>query len=185
MQRVIIVHGYEGNPNVHWLPWLRAELEKLGVEVLVPAMPNTNEPKLSEWLPHLQTVVGSSDEQTYFVGYSLGCPTVLRFLEALPDGQKVGGAVLVAPFAEPIRLTELNSFVEPTWDDTKITQATDNITLISSDNDPYIPFDMAERMRDRFQAKLITLHNAGHINTSSGYTDAPEVLTELKMMLAE
>lgn len=182
MAKVVIVHGYTGNPDVNWLPWLKEELQKLGHEVIVPAMPHTNEPKLGEWLPYLQEVAGEPDRGTYFVGHSLGCPTILRYLEALPEGQTIGGAVLAAGFAEPIHLTELNSFVEPKWYDEKILRAIEKITLINSDNDPHIPFEMAERMRERFNAKLVTMHNAGHINRKDGYFTLPEALKEVELL---
>ena len=32
-----MVHGWDGNPNNHWFPWLKKELEKRGFEVHVPA----------------------------------------------------------------------------------------------------------------------------------------------------
>lgn len=28
MAKVVIVHGYTGNPDVNWLPWLKEELQK-------------------------------------------------------------------------------------------------------------------------------------------------------------
>lgn len=176
MKRVFIIHGYTGYPEKNWFPWLKAELEKLGFQVTVPAMPNTEAPQFNEWLPYLQQVVGNIDKETYFVGHSLGCPTILRLLESLPEGQKAGGAVLVAGFAEPIHLTELNSFTESNWNDEKIKQSVNKIALINSDNDEHIPLEMGERMRDRFNAELVVLKNAGH-------TTVPFVLDELKKVM--
>lgn len=183
MKRVFIVHGYTGYPEKNWFPWLKAELEKLNVQVTVPAMPNTESPQFSEWLPHLQKTVGSVDEETYFVGHSLGCPTILRFLEAMPENQKAGGVVLVAGFAEPIHFTELNSFTESEWNDEKIQQSVNKIILINSDNDEHVPLAMGERMRNRFNAELVVLNNAGHINEKSGHTTVPFVLDELKKVM--
>ncbi len=179
MKRVFIIHGYTGYPEKNWFPWLKRELEERGISATVPAMPNTLAPQFSKWLPHLQQLVGDVDEETYFVGHSLGCPTILRFLESLPEGKKVGGAVLVSGFAEPIHFRQLNSFTTGDWNDEKIRQAAGELVLINSDNDEHVPLEMAERMRDRFDAKLIVLHNAGHINEKAGYTEVPFVLDEL------
>lgn len=181
--RVIIVHGYGGYPEKNWFPWLKERLEKQRVKVVIPAMPNTDAPQLKEWLPYLQKVAGKIDKNTFFVGHSLGCPTILRYLESLNADKKVGGVILVSTFAEPLSLTELNSFTEPSWDDKRIMQATDNIILINSDNDPYIPFIVAERTRDRFKAKLIKMHNAGHINEKFGFTSLPVVFDELQKLI--
>lgn len=179
MKRVIIVHGYAGNPDKNWFPWLKAEVEKRNIEVVVPAMPGADAPEFNDWLSYLVLCVGPVDEETYFVGHSLGCPTILRLVERLPEGQKAGGAVLVAGFAEPIHFTELNGFTAQAWDDEKIKRSIGEIILVNSDNDEHVPLVMGERMRDRFDAKLVVLRAAGHINEESGYTTAPEVLVEL------
>lgn len=49
-KRLIIVHGWGGSPDEGWFPWLKNEAEKLGFSVSVPAMPNTNEPRIFNWV---------------------------------------------------------------------------------------------------------------------------------------
>lgn len=184
MARVIIVHGYNGNPGANWFPWLKNELEKLGVEVTVPQMPNPDTPQLHEWLSTLRNVVGTPDNDTYLVGHSLGCPTILRYLQSLKEGEFVGGALLVAGFAEPHPdMPELDSFTSEYWDDEHIRRSSNLITLISSDNDPRVPLEAGRRMSQRFSAKLTILHDAGHINEKSGHLQVPEILTELRRMI--
>ncbi len=183
MKRLIIVHGYTGDPSSNWFPWLKSEAQKLGLAVEVPIMPNTNAPQLDEWLPHLQQVVGTPDEDTYLIGHSLGCATILRYLESLKQGQHIGGAVLVAGFAEHIHLTELNSFTAESWDDEAIKRATNDLILINSDNDEHVPLEMGERMSDRFGAELVVVHKAGHITERSGYKEAPFIVEQLKKII--
>ncbi len=184
MKRVYIIHGYTGYPDKNWFPWLKSELEKLGVSTEVPAMPNTNEPKLEEWLPYLQKTIGTPDEDKYLVGHSLGCPTILRYLESLDENQEVGGALLVAGFAEPLpHLPELDSFTASVWKDNHIRSRTKQLTILNSDDDEAVPFFNAEHVRDRFNAKLVTVHDAGHINEKAGFKEVPFVLKELKDMM--
>lgn len=185
MKRIFIVHGYTGYPEKGWFPWLKAELEKLGLEVSVPAMPNTNDPKFEEWLPHLQKTISSPDEDTYLVGHSLGCPTILRYLESLSDDQVIGGALLVAGFAEPLpHLSKLNSFTEGIWNDEKVKNHAKKIAIINSDNDQAVPYFNGEHVRDRFNAELITVHNMGHINEKAGIKEVPFVLDKLKEIMS-
>lgn len=66
MKRAIIVHCWGGYPEYCWYPNAKAELEKAGFNVQVPAMPNTDNPKLSEWLPKLQEVVGNLEREFIF-----------------------------------------------------------------------------------------------------------------------
>ena len=96
MKRCFIIHGWDGSPEEDWYPWLKQELEKKGFQVTVPAMPETNAPKIETWVTHLVRAVGQVDENTFLVGHSIGCQTILRYLEQLPMGQRVGGVVLVA-----------------------------------------------------------------------------------------
>lgn len=184
MKRVVIVHGYTGNPAKNWFPWLKAELEQRGVEVAVPAMPNPDAPLLSEWLPYLQEVIGEADEQTYLVGHSLGCPTILRYLESLEGDRVIGGAVLVAGFAEPLpQLPQIDSFTVGAWDDETVKRHVRQLAIINSDNDESVPLFNGEHIRDRFGAELITVHGLGHINEKAGVREVPFVLDKLKEMI--
>jgi len=75
-KRVFIIHGWGGSPEGGCLPWLKSELEKNNFEVLAPQMPNTEEPKIEEWVSYLSEFVGEIDENTCFVGHSIGCRLV-------------------------------------------------------------------------------------------------------------
>ena len=169
MKRVFIIHGYTGHPGKSWFPWLKRELNALGVKTVVPAMPEPDNPRLSKRLSYLRQTIGKPDINTYLVGHSLGCAAILRYLEALENGYKIGGAVLVAGFAEPIHLHELDGFTAGHWDDNAIKKASNRLVAINSDDDPHVPLEMGEHIRDRFGAELIIMHNAQHINEKAGF----------------
>ena len=94
MKRVFIIHAWGFNPKMNWYLWLKSELEKRYFEVFIPEMPNTDEPKIEEWISHLKKVVGKIDYDTYFVGHSIWCQTIMRYLER--ENVKVGNVVFVA-----------------------------------------------------------------------------------------
>ena len=96
MKRMFIVHRWDGTPKSDWYPWLKKELEKKGFKVEVPEMPNTSEPKINDWVAHLKKVVGKLDSKTYFIGHSIGCQAIMRFLEKEDYNGKVGNIVFVA-----------------------------------------------------------------------------------------
>lgn len=183
MKRVFIIHGYTGYPDTNWFPWLRKELEKLNIRVYILTMPNTKNPQLSEWLPYLQQQVGMPDEDTYFVGHSLGCITILKYIESLPKNVKVGGAILVAGFTSPIHFNELDNFFQTPLNDEKINKSVLKIININSDNDNHVSFKQAEEIKKRFNSELVTVHNGGHLNDKAGYEEFPLLLEKLKTLI--
>lgn len=167
-KRVIIVHGWEGDPNKNWIPWLKLELEKAGYEVIAPAMPNTDAPEIGAWVEHLSKTVGAPDKNTYFVGHSVGCQTILRYLETVE--QPVGGAVFVAGWfnLENLEDEESEKIIEP-WIKTpirisKVIKALPKSALLISDNDPFGAFEENTRKFKEIESRIVVLPRAGHIH---------------------
>src|SRR3989338_7720720 len=97
-KRIFIIHGWDGHPKKGWFPWLKKELAAQGFAVFVPQLPKSDEPRINNWVLKLKEAVGNPDENTYFVGHSMGCQAITRYLETLPKNTKVGGVVFVAGF---------------------------------------------------------------------------------------
>src|SRR3989338_5376504 len=81
MKRAFLIHGWYGNPNNHWFPWLALELKARSFDVSAPQMPHAPKPGVKEWLEFLKEYVGKPDKDTYFVGNSLGCIALVRYIE--------------------------------------------------------------------------------------------------------
>lgn len=188
MKRVIIVHRWEGGSHDDWRPWLKSELEKLGYEVLVPDMPDTNVPVIDKWVHKLREIVGTPDSNTYFVGHSIGCQTILRYLETV--NTPVGGAVFVAGWfnldnMEDGEVKEIaRPWIEISIDLDKVKSILPVATLIISENDPYGCLEENKQRFSEVMTKGIVIPNAGHFTTEDGYTEIPLVVDELKGFLA-
>ena len=184
-KRVFIAHGWDGYPEEGWFPWLKHELETRGFEVSVPQLPEAGSPKIQSWVPKLAETVGTPDGQTYFVGHSMGCQTIARYLESLPEGVKVGGAVFVAGFFKRLTGLEDDPDVQKTdkhWLDTpidlkKIKSHLNKSVAIFSDNDPFVPLDNQDDFRDKLGSKILIEHQKGHFSGSRDkITELPTVL---------
>lgn len=178
-KRVIIIHGWKAAPEMHWFPWLKQELEKRGFAVAVPAMPDTDKPYRKEWVCKIGDTVGEADEKTFLVGHSLGTVAILKYLETLPAGQKIGGAVLVASFSEPFpnMPRELdNFFAGGKINYVKISSSAGKFAVISSDNDPFVPLRYGEFLSDKLNAAFLIMPSAGHIRQDEGFVQFPEAL---------
>lgn len=182
VKRAYIIHGWDGYPEEGWFPWAKAEIEKRGFTVEVPSMPHPDTPTIDDWVGKLAELVGIPDEQTYLIGHSMGCQTILRYLASLTD-QRVGGAVLVAGFFElmPLEKEEEKTIVKP-WLETpidfaKVKAATSNITVILSDNDEWVPLERnVELFKQYLSPTIVTEHAKGHYSGSSGVKELPAVL---------
>src|SRR5262245_25559145 len=97
MKRVIIFHGTGGHSKGNWFPWLGAEGEKLGYEVIAPDFPSGSAQSYSAWLAVFQDRVGTVGADDCLVGHSLGAAFALRLLEEAST--RIRAAFLVAGFA--------------------------------------------------------------------------------------
>ncbi len=186
MKRVIIVHRWEGSSSDDWRPWVKVELEKLGYQVIVPDMPDTDTPIIEKWVSHLSSVVDKPDSDTYFIGHSIGCQTILRYLEKIET--PVGGAVFVAGWfnLENLEDDESKEIAKP-WIETPID--IDNIkkvltksTLLISDNDPYGAFEENKKRFEELDSKIVVMHNAGHITEDDGFIGLATVVEQLQAL---
>ncbi len=171
MKRVIIVHRWAGSPSDDWYPWLKKELESRGFSVVVPQMPDTDKPHIDKWIDHLRKIVGKLDENTYFVGHSVGCQAIIRYLETVPG--KVGGIVLVAGWLGLRNLeTEEEKEIAYSWENEPINfertkEKTKKIVAIFSDDDPWVPVKDAELFKNKLGAKIIIRHKMQHFTEKS------------------
>ena len=168
MKRVFLIHGWEGNPEKDWFVWIKKELEQRGFSVIAPAMPDPMNPKMAAWVSYLVQVVGTPDRETYFIGHSLGCITILRYLETLQNTQTVGGAVLVAGFGTNLEYegykNELISFFEVPVNWEKIREHCNKFVAIHSTDDPWVPIKQSTLFQEKLSAKSIMEEGRGHYN---------------------
>ena len=108
VRRVVIAHGYTAHPKKHWFPWLRRQLEAQGIELTIPALPNTEAPTKEGWVSCLVNALGQPDDSTVLIGHSLGCVTALHALNRQPEPWRLGGLVLVAGFDENLEVAQMD-----------------------------------------------------------------------------
>lgn len=187
-KRVFIVHGWDGHPEEGWFPWLKKELEARRYEVIVPQLPEAGSPRIQNWVPKLAEVVGTADKQTYFVGHSMGCQAIARYLVTLPEVVQVGGAVFVGGYFKHLTGLEDDSDVRETdkhWLDTpldlaKVRSHLPKSVAIFSDDDPWVPLDNQDDFKNKLGSEIVVEHNAGHFSgIRDGTTELPIVLEKL------
>jgi predicted alpha/beta hydrolase family esterase len=181
MKRVFIIHGWSGFPGEGWFPWLQDELESKGIWVSVPSMPNPDEPTIDAWSGHLAKVVGVPDSETYFVGHSIGCQSILRYVERC--GSKIGGAVFVAGWfhltnAETDEEKRIGKpWLETPIDFAKVRALIPKSVAIFSDDDPVVPLEVNRSIFESNLGSQIIVESAkGHFSGSDAVTVLPSAL---------
>jgi predicted alpha/beta hydrolase family esterase len=183
MKKVFIVHGLDGSPNGGWRPWLMGKLQKINVYACALSMPKHGAPILNEWLDEVGRHVESNQEdEIYLVGHSLGVPTILKYLESMPEHIRVRGAVLVSGPAEKTTNEKVAHFLSTPLDFEKICSKVSKFAIIHGDDDPVVPISNGGFLAEKLQCDLIVIHEGKHLNGSAGFLTLPECLKELEKM---
>lgn len=189
-KRVFIVHGWDFNPEMNWYPWLAAELKKRGFSVYVLEMPNTSEPEINAWVSHLEKAVGKLDEQTFFIGHSIGCQTIMRFLES--QKEKCAGALFVAGWfaLDNLESEEVAEIAKP-WltkpiNYERVINNLGKLAVLLSSNDPYNKLKENKNIfEEKLKAKVKIIENKGHFTQDDGCKELPEALQEFLKIAEE
>lgn len=184
MKKVYVVHGWGGSPSSEgWFGWLKKELSKKKIKLEMLEMPNTNNPKIGEWVSYMNRSVKEIDKKTYFIGHSIGCQAIMRYLEKLPENIKVAGSIFIAGFFNlPNLETQEERKIAKPWIETpisfeKVKKHCANFLAIFSNDDPDVPVSDSELFKKRLDAKIILKENEEHFNETQ---EIPEILDFLK-----
>jgi len=183
--KVILVHRWSGNPDSDWYKSVSTSLKEEGFQVEIPEMPNTDKPEISEWVGKLKEICPKPNAETLFIGHSIGCQAILRYLEQLDSKIKVGRVLFVAPWFNlqnlegPEEEKISKPWVENSIDLEKVKTHLTTITTIFSDNDPYVSLSDKEVFKQILGSKVIVEHNKGHFTSEDNITDMQIVVNEL------
>ena len=192
MNKIYIVHCWEGTKEDGWYPWLDKELSNDNNKVYRFNMPNTANPKIEEWVSFLDKQVESLDDKTYFIGHSIGCQTILRYLQT-KDVCNIGGILFVAPWLDLLdyaiedeeSYNTAKSWLTEKIDFEKIKKFTDNIHCIFSDDDYFVSLDQKDKFEKLLNAKTIVVNSKGHISQEDDIFELKEILDKCNEMIGE
>ena len=171
MKKIYLIHGWGGDNEGGWFKPLTEKLREQGLEVIAPNMPETINPKIERWVGFLQENIKNIDKDTYFIGHSIGCQAIMRYLEGLDKEIKIGGCIFVAGWF---------NLTDKTWDEQytkeiakpwlnkkinfdKIKKHTEKFLAIFSDDDPVVPLTDANLFKNNLNANIIIIKERGHI----------------------
>lgn len=159
-KHIYIVHGYTASAQSIWFPWLKEKVESSEVEVHILDMPDSMNPKLDKWLNYLRENITEIDENTIFVGHSLGCITSLRFIAE--KNCQIKGVLLVSGFIDSTPLPELQEFVNDRLDSETIKKLVAKRVSITAKDDDIVPYGYTQEMASKLNTDLYILETGKH-----------------------
>ena len=90
LKNCIIVHGSADDENdkeynKHWMPWIKEKLEKAGIKVFAPNMPEPWGSDYSSWRKEFEKISDNINENSILVGHSRGTAFLVRWLGKLEE----------------------------------------------------------------------------------------------------
>jgi len=179
-KKIIITRG-NGNsePNENWFPYVKRELEKIGLEVLNEKFPDPELAREKYWLPFIKSL--GADENTILIGHSSGAVATMRFAEK----NKILGSVLVgACYTDLGDEDERKSgYYNRPWEWEVIKNNQKWIVQFSSIDDPYIPVEEPRYISQRLQTEYHEHTDEGHFGADKNKIAFPEIVTVIKSKL--
>lgn len=170
----LIVPGFHGSGPAHWQTWMEQQLPDARRVTGI----DWERPVLALWAAELRREVDAVQGKVLLVAHSFGC--LASVIAAADRPAKVAGLLLVAP-AEPRRFSLFGTREQYPGGDSvaaALPAATLRVPslLVASRNDPWLDFDRAQVLAERWGSRLADLGEAGHINAESGHGCWPEGL---------
>lgn len=186
----VILHGAVSAPEENWFAWLAAELERSGIEAVVPRLPTPEGHSLVKWFSAFDCQcahVLSTD--SVLIGHSIGALFALRLLERASG--RIRLCALVSPFLEPIGndyYDHLNStFFLPALN--RASMQAETFLIYHGSDDRYVPLEFGRRCAAFLGSELVVIAEGGHLNAESGFRQFPrlrdDVRRELNVILQE
>ena len=169
----VLVHGYRGSPEKNFFPWLKAELERRGHRVFVPALPNADNPLVAEQVEYVLRHA-QFDQNTVLLGHSLGSVVAMKVMERLK--RPIAKLILTGGFTKP-KFEDHSRPFEKVFDwkfnFDKIRKNASEIHILHDVNDKIVSRERARELHHAFKSE-VTYFSAQGMHICG--TEEPEVL---------
>jgi hypothetical protein len=163
---LLTIPGWNGSGPEHWQSiW---EAKYAGFRRVEQR--DWHRPSREEWVDSIERMVQQASPPVYLVAHSLGCVAVAHWAADRYEA-KIAGALLVAPpwlSAPDTCPEELRGFLP-----IPIGRLPFHSLLVASENDPYLPIEIAVRLARSWGSEFVNAGRQGHINIASGHGPWP------------
>lgn len=178
--KAIIVPGNgDDNPEDKWFPYIKRELEKLGIKVINQKYPDPILARKEYWLPFIKE--RGADQNTILIGHSSGSVAAMRFAEE----NKILGSVLVGAYVSDLGSEDekKSGYFNTPWNWTAIKQNQHWIIQFASTDDPFIPISEAREINNKLNTKYYEYTDQGHFGSRENKVEFPEMIAAIEERL--
>ena len=180
MTKFIFLHGNSGGSVKkanQWFPYLKKELEKLGLQVVAKNFPDRDLAREKFWIPFLKKAL-KADKNSILIGHSSGAVAAMRFAEK----NNILGSVLVSPSYTDLgdEREKLSGYFDRPWDWETIKRNQQWIIQFYSTDDPYIPVEEARFISKALDTEYHEYNDKGHFYPKYEF---PEIVAAIKEKL--
>jgi predicted alpha/beta hydrolase family esterase len=183
MKRVVLLHGNGNSRGTdNWFPYVKSALETQGIETVAPDLPDNILARKKYWFPYFKDVLKLGTEDIV-VGHSSGALAILKYAEE----NKIAASILVGAYYTDLGYEDewTSGYFDTPWDWKKIRANQDWTAIFASTDDPYIPINEPQYIRDKLGSTYFEFNNRGHFGGETHpMLELPELLEFLKSKVA-
>lgn len=179
--RIILIHGNGGSTvNDNWFPYVRKELENLGIDVIARTFPDNVLARQKYWIPFLKNEL-KADENTIIIGHSSGAVAAMRFAEK----NKIYGSILIGACYTDLGEEDekISGYYEAPWNWEAIKNNQNWIVQFASIDDPYINIEEPRFIHNKLSTEYFEFKDQGHFSRDIGKIEFPELVEVIKEKL--
>lgn len=155
-------------------------MKEIGVESIAPNLPDAVRARAQYWLPYFEETL-KLGENDVVVGHSSGALAILKYAET----HRLAGSVLVGTYFTDLGYEDerTSGYFDTPWDWQAIKKNQRWTAIFASKDDPYIPINEPQHIRDQLGSDYFELPGEGHFGGSAPKLEFPELFTYLTTRL--
>lgn len=174
MTNYLIVPGLGNSGPDHWQTYF----QQSGSNFYRIEQQVWDAPSCTDWIETIERKVSTFDPSTVIlIGHSLGCTAIAHWAKNYK--RQIKGAMLVAP-SDP-EAPQYN-FPATGFAPIPLDKIHFKTIVVASEDDIWVSLERAKYFAENWGSELISIGNAGHINTASGHTNWEEGMRILKTL---
>ncbi|MEO8637589.1 MAG: alpha/beta fold hydrolase [Candidatus Taylorbacteria bacterium] len=171
-QAIIIPGNGDSEPNENWYPYVKNELEKMGIATVNEKFPDAMLARSAYWLPFIKEL--GADENTILIGHSSGAIASMRYAEK----NKILGSVLVGAYHTNLdnEMEKKSGYFDAPWNWEAIKKNQKWIVQFASRDDAFIPIHEARFVHENLNSEYYEYADQGHFSHDKERTEFPELI---------